>query len=91
MAKEPWKSISKADCSHVGQLGREIPADKIACEACGRAEPLRRCLTCGYVGCCESFGAHDTEHARASGHMLIRPHRCDYDWLWCYGCNAFLE
>jgi uncharacterized UBP type Zn finger protein len=91
VAKENWKSISKADCPHVGQLGREIPTDKVACEACGRAEPLRRCLTCGYVGCCESFGAHDTEHARASGHMLIRPHRCDYDWLWCYGCNAFLE
>ncbi|PYQ57813.1 MAG: hypothetical protein DMF58_17335 [Acidobacteria bacterium] len=46
-----------------------MESDKVVCEACRRPSPLRRCLTCGYVGCCESYGAHDTEHAHASGHM----------------------
>jgi uncharacterized UBP type Zn finger protein len=90
MATESYKTISRGDCPHAGQLAREAQSEKKACEACGLPGPLRRCLTCGYVGCCESFGAHDTEHARKSGHHFIRPHRCDYDWLWCYGCNAFL-
>jgi hypothetical protein len=91
VAEEIYQTIPKRDCPHLGRLDAEADSDKAACEACGRPSPLRRCLTCGYVGCCESYGAHDTEHARASGHLFIRPHNCDYDWLWCYGCNAFLE
>ncbi|HEY6842756.1 MAG TPA: UBP-type zinc finger domain-containing protein, partial [Thermoanaerobaculia bacterium] len=80
MPKEDYATKSRSGCPHLGQLAREAQSNKTQCEECGRAEPLRRCLTCGYVGCCESFGAHDTQHARATGHLFIRPHRCDYDW-----------
>lgn len=90
MPAETRKTISRADCPHLAELRREVQSDKTACEECGLPGPLRRCLSCGYVGCCESFGAHDTKHAREAGHALIRPHRCDYDWLWCYGCNAYV-
>ncbi|HJT17335.1 MAG TPA: UBP-type zinc finger domain-containing protein [Thermoanaerobaculia bacterium] len=86
----PRETIRKADCPHIAELKGEAQSDKTACEECGLPGPLRRCMTCGYVGCCESFGAHDTKHARATGHHFIRPHRCDYDWLWCYGCEAYL-
>lgn len=91
MPAETRKTIPRADCPHLAELRREVQSDKTACEECGLPGPLRRCLSCGYVGCCESFGAHDTEHARQSGHALIRPHRCDYDWMWCYGCGAYIE
>ena len=64
---------------------------KTKCEACGLTEDLRICLTCGYVGCCESHGSHDTEHFRNMGHPLIKPYESDYDWLWCYACYAFLK
>ncbi len=86
-----WKHIKRADCPHAARLDAEAGSEKTACEECGLADDLRRCLTCGHVGCCESHGAHDTSHFRRTGHPFIRPHRCDDDWLWCYACNAFLD
>lgn len=55
---------------------------------------LRVCLTCGHVGCCESQLAHNTEHARASGHHLIQPMSRGLPgraWTWCYGCDAYVD
>lgn len=86
-----WKHMDKADCPHLGRLGAPAASEKLACEACGLGEDLRICLTCGHVGCCESHAAHNTQHFRRTGHPLIRPQGCDYDWLWCYECHAFLE
>lgn len=70
--------------------GRRPSSEKDACEGCGVKEELRDCQTCGYVGCCESHDAHDEEHFEKSGHFFIRP-RVGPDWLWCYGCRAYLE
>lgn len=64
---------------------------KTRCDACAETRDLRLCLACGYAGCCESHAAHNTAHFRQTGHPLIKPHNCDYDWLWCYACNAFLD
>lgn len=86
-----WKHIPRSDCPHLALLDKHAASTKTACEACGETSDLRICLTCGYVGCCESDKAHDTAHFRATGHPFIRPHGCDYDWLWCYRCHAFLE
>lgn len=85
-----WKSLRKEECPHLAGLGEEWRSDKAACEACGDPRDLRICLSCGYVGCCESHGAHNTEHYRNTRHPIIRPQRAGYDWLWCYECNAFL-
>jgi uncharacterized UBP type Zn finger protein len=86
-----WKHIQKNECPHLAVLGNKLPSMKSACEACGHTEHLRLCLVCGHVGCCESHEAHNTEHFRQTKHPLITPYRTDYDWLWCYECNAFLE
>ena len=86
-----WGSVARDQCPHVTTWHREAASTKTACEACALTTDLRICLTCGYVGCCESHGAHDTEHFRKSGHPLIRPHRSYEDFLWCYSCNAFLK
>ena len=89
MGKE--KTIAKTDCPHLNKLNPAVSSEKRACEESGETKHLRVCLTCGYVGCYESLGSHDTEHAKATQHPFIRPRRCRYDWLWCYDCNAFLE
>jgi len=90
MATHDYRTISKLDCPHLNELNPAQHSDKTACETCGETRNLRLCMTCGHVGCCESLGAHDTEHHRATTHPFIRPHRCDYEWLWCYDCGAFL-
>lgn len=88
-----------SDCEHgAAQLSRprrflfwKSPASrKDACDACGGREELRVCMTCGYVGCCESHEGHDTAHFEKTGHWFIRP-RVGPDWLWCYGCRAYLQ
>jgi len=87
-----WRRIPERDCPHTGMRRDEGGrSEAVACAVCGETADLRICLTCGHVGCCESHRAHDTAHYRATGHPLIRPYRCGYDWVWCYECNAFLE
>jgi len=86
-----WKTIAKGECPHGGELKNEATSNKEKCDACGLTEDLRICLTCGYVGCCESHQAHNTAHFKSSGHAFIRPHHAPGGWLWCYKCNAFLE
>jgi uncharacterized UBP type Zn finger protein len=86
-----WQHIKKAECPHLSELKEDTKSTKTACEVCAHTEDLRLCLTCGYVACCESHMAHDTGHFRETGHPFIRPQNCDYNWLWCYKCNAFLD
>ncbi len=86
-----WGHIKKAQCPHLAALQEETTSATSACEACGMTRDLRRCLTCGYVGSCESHGAHDTAHFQRTGHPVIRPHQGPASWLWCYKCDAFLE
>ena len=89
---------SRSECPHgaVGLPSGALRSSKRACEACGETEELRICQVCGYVGCCESHAAHDSEHFEATGHAFIRPSisglfRRDPGWLWCYLCRAYLE
>ena len=67
-------------------------------QACGYTDDLRICMTClpdgqacGSIFCCESHSAHNTEHFKETGHPFIAPQKSDYNWLWCYKCNAFLK
>jgi CPA1 family monovalent cation:H+ antiporter len=49
------------------------------------------CATCGYVGCCESQRAHDTQHWRETGHPVIRSlPLTERSFTWCYACNDYL-
>ncbi len=84
------ETIARGECPHTGRLDAGTTAEAEACEVCGGTDHLRLCLTCGFVGCCESEGAHDHEHWEETGHPFIRPHRQDYDFLWCWACEAYL-
>ncbi len=90
MSTGAWKHIKKSECPHISEMGNAT-SDKAACAVCGETNDLRLCLTCGSVHCCESHASHNTEHFNQTGHPFIKPHHCNYDWLWCYQCNAFLE
>ena len=76
-------------CEHVEQIRDDWPpvADA-ACEECAREGrhdwvSLRRCLSCGHIGCCDSSpGLHATAHHEATGHPMVRA--THQDWVWCY-------
>ena len=77
-------------CQHVLDVQDDWPAlDEAACEACVAEGTgwvsLRRCLSCGNVGCCDSSpGRHATAHYRRTRHPVIRALRPGQDWVWCY-------
>ena len=46
---------------------------------------LRRCATCGHVGCCDSSPSqHATVHWRDSGHPVVQSYEPGEDWFWDY-------
>jgi len=60
-----------------------------ACRTCvaegTRWVSLRRCLECGYVGCCDSSPRqHATEHFHDTQHPVIQSAEPAEDWRWCY-------
>lgn len=75
-------------CEHAPQTLAGPRAD--VCEACGETRNLRVCADCGHVGCCESLGAHNTAHARDSGHQVIRSVPVGEGFTWCYACQRYL-
>ena len=50
---------------------------------------LRRCVTCGHVGCCDSSPAqHATAHFRERGHPVVQSFEPGEDWFWDYGSES---
>jgi uncharacterized UBP type Zn finger protein len=46
---------------------------------------LRRCLTCGHVGCCDSSrGKHATRHFHETGHPAVQSAESGESWRWSY-------
>ena len=46
---------------------------------------LRRCVSCGHVGCCDSSPSqHATAHFQATGHPVVRSYEPGEDWYWDY-------
>lgn len=82
-------------CSHLDQIRVWEPAVDVCedCVASGGAWPaLRLCMTCGYVGCCDtSTDTHMKHHAESTGHALMRSIRLNEGWGWCYADNAFFD
>jgi hypothetical protein len=52
---------------------------------------LRRCLTCGHVGCCDSsLHKHATRHFRETGHPVADSAEPGEAWRWSYLQNDFV-
>jgi len=84
-------------CSHTDQIkivaGREGAQ---GCEDClkigGTWVTLRRCLTCGHVGCCDnSPNRHARKHWETTGHPIIQSAEPGEDWIWCYVDEVYVE
>ena len=51
---------------------------------------LRKCLTCGHVGCCNSSkNKHAQKHFNSLGHPVIEEFP-DANWRWCYVDNDYV-
>lgn len=65
-------------------------AECLAGDAPGWWLHLRRCATCGHIGCCDSSPAqHASRHAAATGHQWIRSFEPEEDWFWNYRTERF--
>ena len=86
----------RARCTHVEQVTEVTPRTPQGCEEClamgGRWVHLRLCLTCGYVGCCDSSpNRHATEHFQSAGHPIVRSFEPGESWAWCYADQAEVD
>jgi len=50
---------------------------------------LRVCLSCGHVGCCESWRGHASAHAEETGHPVIAAWRGGA-FAYCYPHRRYL-
>jgi uncharacterized UBP type Zn finger protein len=76
-------------CPHVTAIQPVRPVTTEGCVACLRiGSPwvhLRLCLTCGFVGCCDSSpNRHARKHAATAGHPIVQSFEPGEDWRWCY-------
>jgi uncharacterized UBP type Zn finger protein len=75
-------------CQHIDQI-REVTPSSEGCEDClkmgTRWVHLRLCLSCGYVGCCDSsLHKHARKHARNNGHPIVQSFEPGESWRYCY-------
>ena len=81
--------MSTDTCSHLDQIDLEVGPGGPGCSEClangGQWVHLRRCVTCGHIGCCDSSPArHASAHATSTEHALIQSYEPGEDWLWCF-------
>jgi hypothetical protein len=70
------------------------PHTLAGCEDCLRTGSpwvhLRLCLTCGFVGCCDSSpNRHARRHATLVGHPVVRSFEPGEHWRWCFVDESF--
>ena len=80
---------SESHCAHLrsAPAGESEPAS--ACEDCLTEGTtwvhLRRCLTCGHVGCCDSSPRrHSRAHFGSAGHPVVVSAEPGEAWRWCW-------
>jgi len=76
-------------CDHLDAVVIDVAPSSRGCEDCLAAGTrwvhLRRCATCGRVGCCDSSPMrHATAHASSAAHPVVQSYEPGEDWLWCY-------
>lgn len=81
-------------CGHM-DLIQDIEPNTFGCEDCLKMNAswvhLRVCLTCGYVGCCNSSkNKHASRHATETGHWVVMSMESGEEWMWCYKDEDFI-
>jgi uncharacterized UBP type Zn finger protein len=80
-------------CEHLSIASDPEPLTPQGCAEClavgGRWVHLRKCLSCGHVGCCDSSpGRHATAHFNQVGHPVVRSFEPGEEWRWCFVDNV---
>jgi hypothetical protein len=73
-----------------------VPPSGIGCVECADLDGwwvhLRRCATCGHVGCCDSsLGRHATAHFHATGHPIMQSFEPGEEWFWDYRTQQLVD
>src|SRR5579864_4987475 len=78
------------------RINPAVPPSGTGCVECLASDGwwfhLRRCTTCGHIGCCDSSPSqHASAHARSTGHTLIRSFEPGEDWFWDFAADEASE
>jgi hypothetical protein len=78
------------------EIDQSVPPSGDGCAECTAAGGwwlhLRRCATCGHVGCCDnSPEQHATRHREAAGHPIIQSFEPGETWFYDYRSEEFFE
>lgn len=73
-----------------------VPPSGTGCLECDATDGwwfhLRRCATCGHIGCCDtSPSQHATAHFRETGHPVMRTFEPDEDWFWDFPAQDYTD
>jgi uncharacterized UBP type Zn finger protein len=76
-------------CEHILKVQEAAPRTPEGCEEClamgSRWVHLRKCLSCGHIGCCDSSpNKHATAHFLQTNDPVIVSFEPGEDWRWCY-------
>lgn len=83
-------------CTHLQDIDPKIKPKTQGCEegekTGERWVAIRKCLTCGHVGCCDSsIGRHARQHFQETGHPIIDSYQPEGRWQWCYIDNDYVD
>ena len=77
-------------------INPEVPPSGAGCADClAGAGPgwwlhLRRCASCGHIGCCDkSPSQHASAHNRDTGHPIVQSFEPGEDWFYDYRTGEF--
>jgi Zn-finger in ubiquitin-hydrolases and other protein len=75
-----------------------VPPSGPGCAECAAGEGagwwlhLRRCASCGHIGCCDSSPSqHARHHAASAGHAMITSFEPGEDWFYSYPADEFYD
>jgi uncharacterized UBP type Zn finger protein len=82
-------------CTHLDMITEVTPSAE-GCEDCLKTGDwwvhLRLCLTCGYLGCCDSSpNKHASKHAKETRHPIVESYEPGEDWQWCYIDEVYVK
>lgn len=71
-----------------------VPPSGPGCVECLAADGwwfhLRRCATCGHIGCCDSSPSqHASRHAAEAKHPVVSGYEPGEDWFWNYATQEY--
>jgi hypothetical protein len=87
----------RAKMSNVAtKINPSVGPSGTGCVECERAGGwwfhLRRCATCGHIGCCDdSLARHATAHWQATGHPIMQSFEPGENWFWNYETNDYAD